>query len=92
MHAGGRRFEPCHLQRGIKMKRWIKEWWTYIAGTAAIIGLFVLLVVSVNLLISDFNKAGGFHTLGVSIGKGMKSIMEEIDREENKSMEEINED
>lgn len=72
---------PVTSKRGIKMGRWIKERWEYIAGVAAMIGLFVLLVVSINLLVTDFNEAGGFHRLAVLIGKEVKEIAKEIDED-----------
>ncbi len=61
------------------MKRWIKERWQCIAGIVAIVVLLVLLVTSVNLVIIEFSKNGGFHGLAVLIGKEVKEIAKEID-------------
>ncbi len=63
------------------MKRWIKERWEYIAGIGAMIVLLVLFVVSINLVITEFNESGGLHGLAVSIGKEVKQIQKDIDED-----------
>ncbi len=85
MHAEGRRFDSCRLQRGIKMKtetqRWIKDWWKAIAATGLVIAIFILTIMSISLFVADFNESGGFHGLAVSMGKEWKSIMKDIDED-----------